>query len=348
MTALIVVIGLSILVLVHEAGHFFAAKAFGIKVEEFGFGFPPRLFGKKKGETLYSINALPIGGFVKIHGEDGDVVKDKERSFALQSVWKRILVVAAGVLMNILIAWFFLSTIFMIGTPQHLIITDVAKDSPAGTAGLKNGDVVMAATWDGRSLADPVGSNAFIDLVKNAKGSEIALKIMRGKETLNISLQARANPPEGQGPLGVSLVGIGVPRESFLTAIADGFTTAFYVFFLAFKGFINFFLSLFVSPQVVQSVSGPVGIFAIAGQAGALGFVYLLQLIALISLNLAALNLLPIPALDGGRIIFLIAEKIKGSPVSYAVQRWVNATGFVFLLLLMAVVTFEDVVKLLH
>lgn len=343
MIAVAVIVGLIILILAHEAGHFFAAKAFGIKVEEFGFGFPPRLFGKKKGETLVSVNALPLGGFVKIYGEDEEVEEERERSFAAQAVWKRIVVVGAGILMNVIAAWLLLSVVFMFGMPKHLVIADVVAGSPADAAGLKTGDVIAAASSGINAFSDPVASDAFIDLVKNAGGKEISLTIARGKEVLKVSLAPRMNPPEGEGPLGVGLVVIGFPRETFLRAVGDGLVMSASTFFLAFRAFGGFFISLFSSPEVIKTVSGPVGIFAIASQTGSLGFVYLLELIALISVNLAALNLLPIPALDGGRIVFLLIEKLKGSPVSYTVQRLVNASGFAVLLLLMLVVTFKDV-----
>jgi regulator of sigma E protease len=338
-----VIVGLVILILAHEAGHFFAAKVFGIKVEEFGFGFPPRLFGKKRGETLVSVNALPLGGFVKIYGEDEEVMEERERSFTAKAVWKRIVVVGAGVLMNLIAAWLLLSAVFMIGMPQRLVIADVVSGSPADAAGLKTGDIISSAVFGAATLSDPVAGEAFIDLVKNAGGNTVSLTILRGKEALDVSLAPRTNPPEGEGPLGIGLVGVGFSREPFFRSVKDGFVMSTSIFFLSFKAFGVFFISLFSSPEIIKTVSGPVGIFAIANQTGSLGFVYLLELIALISVNLAALNLLPIPALDGGRIVFLIIEKLKGSPVSYVVQRIVNASGFAMLLLLMVLVTFKDV-----
>ena len=166
MTILIVIISLSLLILVHEAGHFFAAKFFGVRVDEFGLGFPPRIFGKKIGETTYSINLLPLGGFVKIYGEDSTGEpggldanqEDKKRTFSSQPAWKKSVIILAGVVMNVILGWLALSLVFLAGAPKHLAIADVALDSPAREAGLEAGDIILGVEYKGGILKDPVKS----------------------------------------------------------------------------------------------------------------------------------------------------------------------------------------------
>ncbi len=356
MIIIFVIVGLSVLILVHEFGHFLAAKIFGIKVEEFGLGFPPRLFGKKIGETVYSVNLLPFGGFVKIFGEDGP---DPEgglsgrapaggpRSFAREPVWRRAVVVLAGVFMNVVLGWLVLSFVFGLGAPAHLMIAEVAPASPAAAADLRSGDVVLEARAGEVILRDPVQSAALAEFVKVAAG-EVDLKIKRGRGVFDVKLTPREEPPAGEGPLGVSLVDIGFPAESFGRSFVRGFTATVETLKLVAVGFWNFITRLFVSPEVLETVAGPVGIFALSAQAGYLGLVYLFQLLAFISLNLAVLNLIPFPALDGGRFLMLIFEKIKGKPIPRRLQMAVNAVGFIFLIVLMLIVTWQDVSRLIR
>ncbi len=347
MIVILVIVGLSLLILVHEFGHFLAAKLSGVKVEEFGLGFPPRLFGKKIGETVYSVNLLPFGGYVKIFGEDGsEETKRDDKSFSNQPISRRSAIILAGVLMNVILGWFILSLVFTIGAPEHLMVAEVASGSPAAEAKLKSGDVILEARA-GEVLGDPVKSAAFVDLVESAPG-EISLKLKRGKDVYDTTLAPRKNPPAGQGPIGVSLVEIGFPAEPFFESFYRGLTATFQTLGLVAVGLWTFFSRLFVSPEVLETVAGPVGIFALSAQAGYLGLVYLFQLLAFISLNLAVLNLIPFPALDGGRFLLLIIEKIKGKPISRRFQIVVNAAGFVFLITLMLIVTWRDVGRLLE
>lgn len=358
MIILIVFISLSILILVHELGHFLTAKFFGVRVDEFGIGFPPKIIGKKIGGTIYSVNLLPFGGFVKIFGEDGNeknnnnnndnnaTISNRNVNFNDISVWKRSLVLLAGVIMNVILGWVVLSIVFMVGASQHLAISGVQPDSPAALANLKDGDIILFAEHGNLKLNDPVGVNDFIALVKSVGSDKMNLQIQRGQEKLDISLNGRINPPEGQGSLGVSLTEIGFPKESFFKSLIKGAENTYITFKLVLFGFINFLSKVFVAPKVLETVTGPVGIFTLAAQAGSLGWVYLLQLMALISINLAVLNLIPFPALDGGRFLFLLIEKIKGSPISKRVQIIVNASGFALLILLMVLVTIQDVGRL--
>lgn len=361
MITLIVILGLIVLILAHEFGHFIAAKIFGVKVEEFGIGYPPRLFGIQKGETFYSVNLLPLGGFVRIHGEDEaweaeEHAKDEtidsfsvERSFAHQAIWKRAVILIAGVTMNMVVGWFIFSGIYMVGTPAHLAVAEVSKDSPAYAAGIRTNDFMVSAKLGAVTLSDPIKSEDFIAAMKKAAGEKVSIGILRDGKMQTLEIVSRTNPPAGEGSLGVSLADAGVPKQSFWRSIGSGFEAAISVFWLTLKGFFTLIIGLFTAPTTaLAGVAGPVGVFGIAAQTGKMGLIYLFQLVALISINLSVLNLIPFPALDGGRVLFLLIEKIKGTPVSYKTQRVVNTVGFVALLLLMAFVTMHDVGNILR
>ncbi len=361
MIIFIVIVSLSVLIIAHELGHFAAAKLFNVKVEEFGFGYPPRLYGRKFGETMYSINLLPLGGFVHISGEDEEAehgaaiergetpAVDKRRSFKNQALWKRVVILSAGVFMNIMAGWIVFSAVFMIGSPSHLIISEVAPNSPAAEAGIQANDIIVGARVGKSIFSEPISNSEFIAAVKKVAGTEISMDIMRGDKTQTIKVLSRARPPAGQGAMGVALDEIGIERASFFTAIGRGFIASMDVFWQTAKGFYTVIKGVFSAPSgALEGVAGPVGIFSIAAQTGKLGFVYLFQLVALISLNLAALNFFPFPALDGGRILFLVIEKIKGSPVPRTFEQITNAVGFAALMILMIIVTIHDITKILH
>lgn len=359
MVIIAVIISLSVLILAHEIGHFAAAKLFNVKVEEFGFGYPPRLFSRKIGETTYSINLLPLGGFVHILGEDEEQERsaaiekgentstDTSRYFSRQSLPRRIIILTAGVAMNVLTGWLLFSAVYMVGSPSHLMISNVAQKSPAAEAGLRMNDIIMRAQVGSEIFSDPISNEQFIPAVKKAAGSNIVLDVDRAGERMTFSVSTRANPPKGQGAMGISLDEIGIERQSFFKAIGNGFIASMSVFWTIAKGFGSIISGLFTAPSAaLQGVAGPVGIFNLATQTGKMGFVYLFQLIALISMNLAVLNLIPFPALDGGRVLFIIIEKLKGSPVPQGTQRIVNAIGFSALMLLMIIVTIHDITNL--
>lgn len=349
MIILYVIIGLSLLILVHELGHFFVAKMFGVKVNEFGFGYPPRLFARKRRETEYSVNALPFGGFVKIHGEDiaqiDESDPDYKRSFAYQPAWKRSMIILAGVFMNVCFAFILLSIIFMVGAPSHMSIASVAEGSPADSAGIEVGDIVLSASVGEEVLSDPVSTEEFIELVNENKGSEFSFTIQRGGETFEKTVLARENPPEGEGSIGVALVDMGIEKKGFFGALWEGAKTTVFLLKNIAVGFYNIITGIFTNPEILKNVAGPVGIFVITKQAGSVGIIYLIQLVAIISLNLVILNLLPFPALDGGRFLFILIEKMKGSPVSNKFQMAANALGFLLLIALMIVVTIKDIGK---
>ncbi len=332
-----VIIFLSILIIVHELGHFFAAKKFGLLVEEFGIGLPPRIWGKKIGETTYSINALPIGGFVKIYGENGEEKKEgeKDRSFSSLKIWKRAVVLFAGVFMNFILGWLVISIVFFIGIPQAIFIADVAQSSPAEKIGLIAGD----------KITNFYELDELIKYINNNKGQIVNLEIERSGKALNVQAIPRVSPPEGQGALGVALVEGGSPRMGIFSSFYEGLKSSAEITKAIVLAIFNLIKLAFIGEATMEAVAGPVGIVKITAQAGTLGFVYLLQLLALISLNLAVINLFPFPALDGGRLLFLAIEKIKGSPLNRKFEQIVNATGMALLLLLMLLITINDITR---
>ncbi|MGC9610914.1 MAG: RIP metalloprotease RseP [Minisyncoccia bacterium] len=398
MLYIIVILGLAVLVFIHEFGHFLTAKLLGMGVEEFGVGFPPRLFGwrRYKGEkeilvseeketeiileegteiiterikdvdklvpvkfwrffwgrerleektngfsggTIYSVNTLPFGGFVRLEGED-----KPEGGFNDELAWKKSIVVTAGVLMNLILGWIFLSLVFMSGVPRHLVISDVVSGSPAASAGLKIGDVIKNVSSGNLNLTDPISAEDFSRFVKS-NISAVNVDIERGSEKINAELVPRANPPEGQGPLGVGITEMGFEPQPFFGSFVSGFSATWETIKMVLEGLGSFAVQLFTAPGAIQNVAGPVGIVFIAAQATSLGFVYLVQLLALISINLAILNLLPFPALDGGRFLFVLIEKIAGRPVSRKAQGWLNGAGFMILILLMVFITVKDIYR---
>lgn len=347
MTILIVIIGLSLLILGHEAGHFFAAKRFGLKVDEFGFGFPPRMFARKRGETEYSVNWLPFGGFVKIAGENdrmsGEVGKlmdltepEKKRIFLFQPAWKRSVIILAGIFVNFVIGWILFSAVAMIGTPSALIISTVQPGSPAEVAGIKSNDVIK----------NYKNADSFIAFVNENRGKEISFLVLRGSEEVAVKATPREKVVEGEGGLGVGLAPAGAEPEGFFGSMVFGFEQTIYVTKGTFAGFYIMLKGLVTTGKVPADIAGPVGIFSVANEVGKIGYAYLINLIALISVNLAVLNLIPFPALDGGRFLMILVEKFKGSPVPVKVEGIINGVGFALLLLLMVVVTARDVVRL--
>ena len=348
-TLLIFILILGILVLVHEWGHFIVAKKSGLTVEEFGFGFPPKIFSWKSGETTYSINILPLGGFVKILGEnDGET--NNPKSFASKSIGMRSLITTAGVAMNFALGTLLLIIGFNIGLPQvlnkenealakniQIQIIAINRNSPAERADLKLGD----------SIEDFKEISIFQDFISKNKGKEISLKIKRGVDNLEIKTVPRINPPEGEGALGIALAKTGLVSYPWYKSVWLGIQSAFIITWEIIKGFFELIKNLLTNGKIPQEVAGPVGIAVLAGRATALGFIYLLQLVALISLNLAVLNLIPFPALDGGRLLFLSIEKIKGSKVNPKIENAIHSIGIILLLFLAVLITYRDILKLL-
>ncbi|PJA47323.1 RIP metalloprotease RseP [Candidatus Uhrbacteria bacterium CG_4_9_14_3_um_filter_36_7] len=354
-TIIIFLLLLSILVFVHEFGHFITAKKMGMKVEEFGFGFPPRLFGIKRGETIYSINWIPLGGFVKVKGESGEF-KEEQDSFASKPVWKRFIVLVAGVVMNLILTVVLLSIGFWIGIPsvvhkdlpasvdindKAIRIISVLPQSPADQSGMQMGDKLISI--DGQTFEDADGARLFIE---EAQGQELSMVFSRADEQKQVFVKAEFLPEVGKSALGIGLVQTALISYPWYLAIGEGITSTAVLTWEILKAFGNLLGNIIIHQEVSMDVSGPVGIAVMTGEVAALGLNYLIQFAALLSLNLAILNILPFPALDGGRVLFLLIEKFRGRAVSEKVEGAIHNLGFLLLMLLVVLVTYRDIVKL--
>ncbi len=352
---------LLVLVLVHEFGHFSMAKKFGIRVDEFGFGFPPKLFGVKKGETEYTFNLLPIGGFVRIFGENPDEENtngpDASRSFVHKPAWQQAIVLVAGVVANFLLAWLFFSIGFMSGLPTsvgseakgvtltdvNLLVVSVMPESPAFEAGLKSGDkiVYIKSGLNSTTYVSPETVKSFV-----SKGSEVELGIVRGKgETNFVKLFPKKNG-DGTPVIGIAMDQVGIAKMPLFSSFLEGGKLTLYTIKSTFHGLYRLVYDALRGHGSLAGVTGPVGMVGIVGDAYQFGFVYLLSFAALISVNLGVINLLPFPALDGGRLFFLLIEKIKGSRLDAKFSNTANMIGFSLLILLMIFITYHDIVRL--
>ncbi len=375
MNILIFIIILLVLVLVHEFGHFFAAKKFGIRVDEFGFGFPPKLFSKKIGETEYSFNLLPLGGFVKIFGEsfeeadfvevgfledDKKIKPDLSRSFVHKAKWKQAIVLFAGIFSNFLLAWVLFSFGLMSGLPTsvnselanfelkdiNLVVTSVLPLSPAYDAGLKTGDKIVNIEREGISTSY-ISPETVKSFVVGSEGKEINIGYIRGKdqEVKNTVLLPEKNAAD-ELFIGISMDQIGTAKLPLFQAFWQGLRLNWFMTKSTAVGLYTLISEAIKGNGSFDSVTGPVGMVGIVGDAYEFGFVYLMSFAALISINLAIINILPFPALDGGRLFFLLIEKIKGSPIKPKVANTANAIGFSILIFFMLLITYHDVIKL--
>lgn len=428
LTILVFIIILGFLIFVHELGHFLVARRNGIKAEEFGFGFPPRVVGiqflqgeeKKKvsqvqsigiektdikigeeeiisetvtkriheveknvpvkkwriiwgnkdgdnenekrdlkeayekdfsGGTVYSLNWLPIGGFVRIKGENGDEKNDQD-SFASKPAWTRVKVLAAGVIMNFIFAWLLFSIGFMLGTPQevtdpntpgsYILIDKIEENSAASAMGIQIGDVIekVQIGRDGKKIQLKTTEDVQ-NFVNSYAGTELAVSISRASKHLKLSGTPKISEADGKARLGIGLAQVAKVSYDPIAALGKGFAELGAVLLLM----LNVLKMLIAGNRTGMEVTGVVGIAVYTGQIIPLGMAYLMRFAAILSVNLGVINALPIPALDGGRILFIIIEKIKGSPVSQKVEQIFHTVGFALLMLLMVIVTYRDFLK---
>lgn len=362
-TIIVFIVVLGILVFVHELGHFTMAKIFGVGVEEFGFGFPPRLYGLKKGKTIYSLNWIPIGGFVKIKGvvggDQADELDKKNKSdkdnFINKPIWQRFAILFAGVFMNFILCGLLYSIGFMIGLPasldglpnsavvanQKILIMEAVPDSPAAKAELIQGDAIVSVN-DAKfqTIADLKKYLASYD------NQEVKINIERTNQIIEKNiLVTRTIANDNEPGIGVYLTESGTVSFPWYEAIYRGFKHTVILVGLIFKSLYDIVSNLFVGKSAGADFSGPIGIAVLTNQVTKMGFIYILQFAALLSINLAIFNLLPLPALDGGRLLFLIIEKIRGKSVNQKIENMVHNIGFAFLLLLILLVTFKDISK---
>lgn len=423
-TILTFVIVLSLLVFVHELGHFIMARRMGVKVEEFGFGFPPRIFGfqlltgqklekiaekekiemnvsdyrtedgqeiiketftdkiqeidrlsnikkwqivkgaklpKKQrgtsGGTIYSLNWIPIGGFVKIKGEQGEKAEEKD-SFIHKKIWQRAAILTSGVAMNFILAFLLISIGFGIGIPQvideslpqsakirepKIQVVQVIDNSPAKEADIKVGDIILSL--DNQKINE---IKEFQSYTQNKLESPVILKIKRGNEEIEKTLMPKLLDQSTKPVIGVGLLKTGLVRYPIYEAVWQGLKTTVSITEQILIAFYELIKNLIVGQKVAVDVAGPVGIAVLTGQVAKMGIIYILQFTALLSINLAIINFIPFPALDGGRILFLIIEKIKGSAVNRKIEALIHNIGFIILIAIVLFVTLKDISRFSH
>ena len=386
-TILLFILILGVLVVAHEWGHFITARKFGMKVYEFGFGYPPRVFsfyrdpktkklkfiwGSGKSSLkktvsgdeqepefpgmLWSINLLPIGGFVRIKGENGESAKDDD-SFGGKKAWQRVIVLVAGVTMNFLFAVVVFGFGFMIGLPADLshgvdkyatvveepsvIVQQVQSGTPADEAGLNFGDKIIG--FDDIEVTTIVSMNEYIDAHPD---TQIIAHVLRGSESLDMAMTPIIFEGEADASIGVAIAEAGIIKYPWYIAFYKGFIAAVFGLINIFVAFYLLIKNLIMGQGLLFEVAGPVGIANIVGQSAKLGLNYVLNVTAMLSLSLAAINILPIPALDGGRVLFILIEKIIRRPVPMKYEQLAHTIGFMLLMLLVIVVTWRDVVSL--
>lgn len=345
LTLIYFVIILGVIVLVHEFGHFIFAKMFGIYVYEFAIGMGPRLFHwkSKKGETEYSIRAIPIGGFCSLAGEDldnDDKIKiPSDRRLQSKPAWQRFLVMFFGAGNNFILA-FLLLLVIALGwgaTTSKPIISELVANNPAEIAGLEVGDTILKINGHKIKSSDDVS----IYLQVEDKSKPITFTVKRDNKELNIDVKPIKEEVDGSSIYRVGIVSKGEVKHGIVASIQYAFNkmgSLFRQMVITFKG-------LFTGGLSVNQLSGPVGIYSIVGEQASYGFENILYLIALLSVNVGFINLIPLPAFDGGRILFLVIEKIKGSPVKAETENKIHTIGFILLLALMIYITFNDILK---
>lgn len=364
MSVLLFFIVLFVLILVHEWGHFIAAKKTGMRVDEFGIGFPPKLFGVRKGETEYTFNALPIGGFVRIFGENSEEAVavsevDAARAFNKRPRLAQAIVLIAGVTMNVLFAWFLFAVTYMVGVPTAvdeatagdtavLYISGVLPGSPLAEVVPAGAQIIGLENQTG--TLETLTPTAFSEFIQASANTEVALTYRFGdtEETVTVVPTTGLIPDDiDRVAVGVSLAMVETKQSSFWEAIQTA-TIATY------EGLINITVGLTTllvdavrGSADLSQVAGPVGIVGMVGDAATFGITALLTFTAMISLNLAVINMLPIPALDGGRLLFVGIEAVTQKPINPIWMGRVNLIGFALLMLLMVLVTWNDIAKLL-
>ncbi|MBU0646570.1 RIP metalloprotease RseP [Patescibacteria group bacterium] len=354
LTIITFILVLGLLVFAHELGHFISAKKMGMKVDEFGFGYPPRIWGWRhpKSGTIYSINWIPVGGFVRIKGESGEFKHDRD-SFSAKAAWRRFIVLVAGVVMNIVLAAGLLSIGFMIGLPsaidentppsaivkeEQLIIMRVMDGSPAAEAKVTAGDALVSI--DGKIFETSEAAREYIG-ERAAAGIDLTLQKESG-DYYDARIMSRFIPEADMVGIGVGIVKTGIVSYPPHIAVGQGISATWLLTGEITKAFGGIIHGLLTTGQAGVDISGPVGIAVMSGEFAQMGFVYLLQFMAILSINLAIINILPLPALDGGRILFLIIEKIRRRPVSEKVEGVIHTIGFALLMLIVVVVTYQD------
>ncbi len=370
MTIIIFIAVIVLLILVHEFGHFLAAKRAGVRVDEFGIGFPPRLAKLFNwGETEFTINAIPFGGFVKIHGENPQDVTaedgDQKRSLIKQSRLTQAWVLFAGVFFNFLLAWLLLSGSYALGvteaegvvddnyfTPQTLLITQIKEGSVAENLEIKPGDQVIEARYNDQVVSFP-GSRGLDEVVQEHGGKSWMLTLQRfdpekdEEIKLTKEIPALSDPPE-ERQLGVGLASIGEAQAPIVPALYYGMERSIKLTERIPVELGGFIADIFRAEADYSQVAGPVGIVSLVDRAAEQGLSTLLNFTAIISLHLAVINLAPFPALDGGRLLIVAIEGVTRKQLDPKVVGAVNGVGFLLLLVLMVVITINDIIQIFN
>jgi regulator of sigma E protease len=363
-SVVIFIIILAVLIVVHEYGHFIVAKKGGIRVDEFGLGYPPRaktLF--RKNGTDFTLNWLPFGGFVKIFGENPDDESlngiHKSSAFVNKKKSVQAAVLFAGPFMNFLFAWLLILITLFVGLPtsidssfdqrfvsdQRTMITTVVKDSPSEVSGLAIGDVIESVSVSGKAY-ELENSQALREIVLSNSDKTFDIKYVRNGESKEVSIKPQMNK-DGEFLLGLGVDNYGIYKPSFGRAIVDSFRFTGVMIANITLALVDLVKGIFGGGSDLSSITGPIGIVGMVGDASKLGIAYVLSFTAMISINLGIINLVPFPALDGGRLLFLLIEKIKGGRVSFKVLNLLNFIGFSLLILLMVFISYKDIMKLI-
>lgn len=361
MNILIFVIVLAVLILVHELGHFIVAKKSGVKAEEFGIGFPPRILTLFRWRgTDFTLNLLPFGGFVKIFGENPSEEEispeERKQNFSYQPKSIQALILVAGVAFNLIFAWILISVGFMYGLPsaqepdspytvvnERLTVLGVLDESPALEAGIKTGDKIIGIE-SGQSSLNELNPESVSNFISGE--DVLTVEVERGEEVLSFEITPEEGIIEEGRAIGISMGMIGTLKLPPHLAIWEGAKNTASLTGAVAVGLVQFIGQTVTGQADFSQIAGPVGIVGLVGDASALGFIFLIQFTAFISINLAVLNLFPFPALDGGRLLFVLIEAVKGSAINPKVANTLNAAGFIFLLILILLVTVNDVIRL--
>ncbi len=361
MALFIFVIILIALILVHEFGHFVMAKLSGMRVEEFGIGFPPRLFGIQKGDTLYSFNLLLFGGFVRIFGESTETdVQPGGRRFTDKPWYLQGTVVIAGILCNLLFAWILLSAGYMVGIPAaansgvgtiahpHTTIVSVVPGSPADKVGLMSGDQITAVETGATALSSGADALHVQQFIANHQTQSIVLSVERHGMQKTFLVTPAPGIVLGERVIGVELADVGIVQLPFFQALKQGAVLFWHMTVSTAQGLVVFFAALFKGTANFSQIAGPIGIADIGASAVQQGASATLVLTALISINLALINILPIPGLDGGRLTLLLIERARGRAISERLMTRLTLLGFALLIALLIAVSYHDILHLLH
>ncbi len=340
-TILVFIAMLIVIILAHELGHFVTAKIAGVRVDEFGIGFPPRLLSIKRGDTIYSINAFPIGGFVKVAGEEDPSTPG---GLSSKSIPARLLFLSAGSIMNLLLPFLLLSIAFMVPHQEvigQVVVEEVAPNSPAAEAGIVPGDIFLSVN------GKPVNNTSDISrYFYTYLGSRFTAEIQHSDATIEeVELTARWKPPEDEGAVGVAIStqdATIVTRRYSWKAIPMGASRCFEILVLFKNGIISMIIG-----EIPVEFTGPVGIAQMTGEVAKGGISPTLELAAFISINLGIINIFPLPALDGGRIIFVLLEWVRrGKRVSVKTERLIHSIGFILLIGAILAITYKDILRL--